>query len=154
MTTIGFAHDYAATGGQYDTTHLSQLIDDLLFTLAEAGLPFHVKNPGNIGATALFDHLIGIVEVEFQFGRKQAANGAFTSAHWPYQKDRRCSHHRSAVRERVLHPSWSDDHHQFALFNSTVRVTDQCTHQSQIMEYRGRGEGNNSFRLEKTSQLH
>src|SRR5690606_36964654 len=77
-----------------------------------------------------------------------------TSAHWPYQKDRRCSHHRSAVRERVLHQSWSDEHQQFALVISTVGVTEQCTDQWQITEERRLADGNNFFRTENTTQHH
>src|SRR5690606_33135544 len=154
MTTIGFAHDYATTGGQHNTAHTGQFIDHLLFTLAKASLPFHVKNPGNVGATALFDNLIGIVKVEIHFGRQHAANAAFTSAHWPYQKDRRCSHHRSAVSERVLHQSWSDKHQQFALVISTVGVTEQCTNQRQITKERRFADGNNFFRTENTTQYH
>ena len=59
--------------------------EHLNFAIPKSRLSFHVENPRNVCARALFNHLIGVVEIVSQALREHFSNCALTNGHETYK---------------------------------------------------------------------
>src|SRR5690606_24924068 len=87
VTTIRLAYHHATTGGHDDAGLLRQLVDHFLFATTKAVLSLDIEDPRNIGASALFNDLVGVEERTVQDMGEVSPKGAFTSTHGPDQED-------------------------------------------------------------------
>lgn len=84
---ILFAGDRTATGGQHDMPALRQGIDDLLLAQPETGLALDVEDPGNVGAGAGLDFVVGVDELPAQQISQLATDGGLAGTHRPDQEN-------------------------------------------------------------------
>ena len=87
MLTIRRAFNGTASSCQHDTLFQGELVDDVFLAVAKTLLSLDIEDPGHLGAAALFDFGIRVVEGPIQRFRKQAANGAFTHRHETNEED-------------------------------------------------------------------
>src|SRR5690606_11245981 len=114
-----------------------------------------VEDPGNVGAGALLDDLVGILKAEAELARQQATNGGLAGPHGAdkYDGGRYCVEHGLA-NESFRHDLGGDEDQQLALALALHGLAEQAAEVGQVAKERHLGNARLLLRLIDTTEHH